>query len=273
MMQSEEDAQRIRSIGAPPERVVVTGNIKFEKNTNAEDAGEKAVHNLEEGFCHDSEGSLIVAGSTHEGEEQILLEALQRVRRIRGLDSTRRLIAPRHPERFEEVAAIVQHYGFKLRRRTAVSEGPAEVLLLDTLGELAAVYRLATVVFVGGTLDRRGGHSIMEPALYSKAIVVGPSMENFRQIMEEFRAQGGVRQIGAGQEDRRLQAEQLAQVFTALLQNPQEREALGRAALSILEKNRGAARITAERIAAIFEENQGRPTRLPVFEERKLSQS
>ncbi len=258
MMQSQEDARRITQIGASPDKLVVTGNIKFDKAL-VEETDASVMRELETSLCSaEPEAPLIVAGSTHPCEEEILLEVLRRVRQVPELDRTRLLLAPRHPERFDEVAGLILQSGFAMRRRTSrinPMEG-ADILLLDTLGELAAAYRLATVVFVGGTLVRHGGHSIMEPALYSKPIVVGPSMENFRGIIDEFLAHGGIRQISAANEERSLQAEQLTCVFVNLLQNVQERESLGRTAFSILEANRGAAKATAEQIAVIFEEGQ-----------------
>jgi 3-deoxy-D-manno-octulosonic-acid transferase len=258
MMQSREDAHRITQIGASPDKLVVTGNIKFDK-AMVEKTDENVVRELKASLCSAGpEAPLIVAGSTHPGEEEILMEALRRVRQIPELGRTRLLIAPRHPERFDEVAELILQSGFALRRRTGradFQEG-ADILLLDTLGELAAAYRLATVVFVGGTLVRHGGHSIMEPALHSKAIIVGPSMENFRGVIEEFLAHRGIRQISAGKEEKSLQVEQLTCEFVNLLQNAQDRESLGRTAFSILEANRGAAKATAEQIAMIFDERQ-----------------
>lgn len=259
MMQSAEDARRIEAIGAPPEKIIVTGNIKFDRSL-VERADNRDEGTLGSAFCEGKAGDpLIVAGSTHPGEEQVLLDALRRVRLIPGLEKTRLLIAPRHPERFEEVAGMALRNGFTLRKRTdsSATGGNADVLLLDTLGELAAAYHFATVAFVGGTLVRHGGHSIMEPALHSKAIVIGPSIENFRGIIEEFRRQGGIRQINAEPEDRDLQVEQLTRTFTGLLRDEQDRETLGKRAFSLLEKNRGAAHLTAEQIALVFEESAG----------------
>jgi 3-deoxy-D-manno-octulosonic-acid transferase len=256
MMQSQEDAVRIAKIGAPSEKVLVTGNIKFDKDLVATEAGDALARNLQEEFgLVEANTPLIVAGSTHPGEEQILLQVLQRIRRIPGLERTRLLLAPRHPERFDPVADLALRSGFEVRRRTDIErpQTDAAVLLLDTLGELAAVYRFATIVFVGGTLIRHGGHSIVEPALYSKAIITGPSMDNFRQIFEEFRLHSAIRSISAKEENRDLQIEQLMDVFRQLLQNEGERNALGEAALSLLEKNRGATQRTSARIAAIFE--------------------
>ncbi len=257
MMQSEEDAVRMQQIGAPQEKIVVTGNIKFDKDLVEKEAVDALARNLGKEFGLEKiSAPLIVAGSTHQGEEQILLQVFQQIRSIPGLQQTRLLLAPRHPERFDSVAQLVARSGFEVRRRSqsVASDSDAPVLLLDSLGELAAVYRFATIVFIGGTLVRHGGHSIVEPAMYSKAIVTGPSMDNFRRISEEFRAHDGVRQISAEEENRGLQIQQLLEVFRQLLQNEDDRNALGAAALSILEKNRGAAHRTSEMIAAVFEE-------------------
>jgi 3-deoxy-D-manno-octulosonic-acid transferase len=219
------------------------------------------LRNLDEAFGFSRlDAPLIVAGSTHRGEEEMLLEALRKIRQKPGLERTKLLLAPRHPERFDEVNLLTEQSGFKVRRRTAGAGGDpdAEVLILDTIGELAAIYRFATVAFVGGTLVRHGGHSIMEPALYAKPIVIGPSIENFRQIVGEFRLHGGVRQISADRENSELQLQQLLDVFLSLLQNAKEREELGRAAFSILERNRGTTQRTGEMIAAVFEETSRR---------------
>ncbi len=260
LMQSDEDARRITAIGAPREKVSVSGNIKFDKNQVEKTvAGKK---DLDAVFLSGLEGApLIVAGSTHPGEEQILLESFRRIRLMPEFSQTRLLLAPRHPERFSEVADLLMNSGFSLQRRTdsKAPSSPADILLLDTLGELAEAYRYATIAFVGGSLIRRGGHSIMEPALYSKAIVTGPSMENFRAIIEEFRKHDGIRQIAAGQEARDLQVEQLVREMANLLRDANLRERLGKNAFSILEKNRGATQITADRIATYFQEAQKLP--------------
>lgn len=259
MMQSEEDAARIAEIGAPAEKIVVTGNIKFDKDPVEKESADAVAQNLGKEFgLKDSDAPLIVAGSTHQGEEQILLHVFQQIRYIPELQHTRLLLAPRHPERFDSVAQLAVRSGFEVRRRTD-SGAPAPnapVLLLDSMGELAAAYRFATIVFIGGTLVRRGGHSIVEPAMHSKAIVTGPSMENFRQISEEFRAHNGCRQISADEDNRELQIQQLLDVFRQLLQNEEDRNEMGAAAYSILERNRGAAYRTSEAIAAVFEETK-----------------
>ena len=261
LMQSSEDADRIRRMGASPDKVRVIGNIKFDA-VAADPESEKALLGaLDEAFGFSrTQAPLIVAGSTHPGEEQTLLAVLRRIRGTPGLQDTRLLLAPRHPERFAEAAGIAARHGFGIRRRTdGAGAGPeAEVLLLDTIGELAAAYRFATVAFVGGSLVPHGGHSILEPARHSKPIVIGPSMENFRSIAGEFLAHGGVRQIRAGAKDPGRQEQQLLDVFLQLLQNSEERDAAGRAAGSILEQNRGATHRACERIEAVFEEARRR---------------
>ncbi len=258
MMQSEEDAGRIRALGAPAGKVAVTGNMKYDWDAAGANAEEKAEDALERAFgLEKGNAALIVAGSTHPGEEDILLEAFGKIRRSPDLGTIRLMLAPRHPERFDEVARLAARKGFSVRRRTDRSSGMEDapgILLLDSLGELETAYRFATIVFVGGTLIRHGGHSILEPARFSKAIVIGPYMDNFRQIAEEFRKCGGLCPIAAGETNRSLQVQQLMEIFSRLLHNSREREDLGRAAFSILERNRGAAERAMQKIAAIYEE-------------------
>jgi 3-deoxy-D-manno-octulosonic-acid transferase len=255
MMQSAEDADRIIKMGAPPEKILMAGNIKFDRDQIEKESDATLVRSLEEDLgATAANAPLIVAGSTHGGEEQILFDVLQRLRSTPGLEQTRLLIAPRHPERFDEVAQLAIRNGLAVARRTERFglKREAPVLLLDTVGELAAVYRFAAVVFIGGTLVRHGGHSIIEPALYSRAIVTGPSMENFRHIFDEFHFNKGICAIEAGAENPTLQSRQLLDVFRHLLQNEKERNVLGAAALSILERNRGATQRLGDRIAEIF---------------------
>jgi len=249
MMQSEDDARRIAAIGAPPEIISTPGNIKFDRGFLQKDSREELRRDLADFIDTDAVGApLIVAGSTHPGEESVLFEVLRELRRAPDLAETRLLLAPRHPERFDEAAEAAVAAGFAVRRRSRPDEESkhAPVLLLDTLGELAEVYCFADIVFVGGTLIRHGGHSILEPAAFSKAVVVGPSMENFRAIRDEFIARGALRQIAAVEEDR--QKDQLLEVFRELLQNAELRESLGRAALAVIEENRGAAEKIADRL-------------------------
>jgi 3-deoxy-D-manno-octulosonic-acid transferase len=255
MMQSEEDAVRIIAMGAPKDKVVVGGNIKFDRDRIEQKETEVIGKSLRADFgLGVLNAPLIVAGSTHPGEEEVLLSVLHSIRETSEFKQTRLLLAPRHPERFDEVAGLAARSGFRVKRRSSPGSGQyEEVFLLDTLGELSSAYRFATIAFVGGTLTNHGGHSIMEPALHSKPIVIGPSMHNFRSIADEFRSRGALRQITAGPENRTVQISQLQEVFVRLLQNPGERDALGRIAFSILESNRGATRRIGDTLASILE--------------------
>ncbi|MDR1727317.1 MAG: 3-deoxy-D-manno-octulosonic acid transferase [Acidobacteriota bacterium] len=271
MMQSDEDAGRITALGAPPEKVSTPGNLKFDSAPGAGSEGASELRReLEEGFGLGAPGDacaaapLIVAGSTHPGEERILLEALGGLRKLPGLEGTRMLLAPRHPERFDEVAAAIAAAGFAFRRRSqkggapaigadgAGRGGEAPVLLLDTLGELSETYRYADIVFVGGSLTRRGGHSVLEPAAFAKAIVVGPSMENFRAVRDGFAARKALAQVTATEDDRAAQAGQLVETFRRLLQDDGGRKAMGEAARRVLEENRGAAGRIADKLTGLM---------------------
>lgn len=256
MMKSEEDAARIRRMGAPAEKVVVTGNIKYDRDSVETETARTQAALLSRVFSlNGTRDPLIVAGSTHADEEKTLLEVLRRLRGIAGLESTHLMLAPRHPSRFDEVAFIAGRCGFSLKRRSdpEVRPGTADVLLLDSLGELATAYAFATVVFVGGTLIPHGGQSILEPALHGKPIVIGPSMENFPQIIEDFLARGAVLQIHSPASQKDEQKRELTEAFADLLLAPRRRDEMGHAALSVLEGSRGASGLTVDRIASVLE--------------------
>ena len=257
LMKSREDAGRLQRMGAPPSKLRVSGNIKYDRNLVEKDVTEAQASALDSALALTvGKAPLIVAGSVHEGEEQTVLDALRRVRLAPGLENTRLLLVPRHPERFAPVALLAERQGWRVKRRSDPAPGDpsADVLVLDALGELATAYQFATVVFVGGTLIPHGGQSIMEPAVYGKAIVVGPSMKNFPQIIDDFIERGGIAQISADQTNKEAQARQLADAFVRLLQDPEAREAMGRAAHSVFEGSQGATQYTVDHVAAIFEE-------------------
>ena len=271
VMQSEADAERARALGASEVRVC--GNLKYDvptvDATQAIDSPSPTADEIDRQFALSSSPHRIVAGSTAPGEEQMLLAALREIRRQSKLEDTRLLIAPRHPERFNEVAGLIAQCGFRYARRSAprasaaaidTSSAPvdaaatgvadalsADIMLLDTIGELASAYRFATVVFVGGSLVPRGGHNIIEPAVFAKPIVVGPHTENFRQVVADFADADAVVQVPAGGED---MAGTLARALIRLLADRQAAQAMGARARQILLLNRGATRCT---VAAIRE--------------------
>jgi 3-deoxy-D-manno-octulosonic-acid transferase len=236
IMQSEADAQRALSLGAQPCRVRVCGNLKYDVvAATTSDAAES----LDRHFALSSSPQLIVAGSTAPGEEEILLAALRQVRSQPDLKGARLLIAPRHPERFDEVARLISRSGLRFARRSSSSaeyDHTADVILLDTIGELSAVYRFADVVFVGGSLVPRGGHNVIEPALHCKPIIVGPHTENFRQVVADFAGAGAIVQLA--------DSSQLAAELIRLLSDRRLAQAIGTRAEAILTKNRGATQCT-----------------------------
>jgi 3-deoxy-D-manno-octulosonic-acid transferase len=255
-MQSRLDAGRAMELGAPAGRVAVTGNLKFE--IGAVGDSPKVVE-MAKALALDS-SPLVIAGSTTEGEEEMVLSAFEGLRKENGFDGVRLLIAPRHPERFDSVARSIkssrQSSQLLVARRSAIEaiercgEGDcaaADVILLDTVGELAALYRFASAVFVGGSLVPKGGHNILEPALYAKPIIVGPHMENFREIATEFLRRGALVQLHAAS-DQTLTAE-LREAFARLLSDKDYAKALGSNARHAVDENRGAAARTVEIIA------------------------
>jgi 3-deoxy-D-manno-octulosonic-acid transferase len=237
LMQGETHADRIRALGAPPGRVRVSGNLKFDALTEPRPPAELSA--LASGA-----GALWVAGSTMAGEDELVLHALREVRAVRP--DARLVLAPRRPERFADVPALAQAAGFLCVKRSALGGAPwreGEVLLLDTMGELAGVYALATVVFVGGSLVPTGGHNVLEAAICGKAVVVGPHMENFHEIAALFRGEGALVQIDS--------AERLGPETLALLQDDERRELIGRRARALVDRNRGARVRTVDALAGL----------------------
>jgi len=236
LMQAEPHARRLLELGGPPERVRVPGNLKFDAPVPVEPPAELAAR-------LDGRRPLIVAGSTVEGEEELVLQAFAQVRARHP--EAHLLIAPRHPDRFARVPPLVEAAGYACLRRSAL--GPEgwgdQVLVLDTLGELASVYALARVVFVGGSLVPKGGHNVLEPALFGRAVVVGPHMQNFQEIAEAFLAEQALVQVRSGDE--------LGPALLALIEDDGRREALGLAARALVERNRGAVARTVEALAEL----------------------
>ncbi|HJQ27286.1 MAG TPA: 3-deoxy-D-manno-octulosonic acid transferase [Blastocatellia bacterium] len=251
VMQSEADAERARALGA--REVRVCGNLKYDAplggtTSPLNDPQSPVAGELDRRLALSSARRLIVAGSTAPGEERMLLAALCEIRREPGLEETRLLIAPRHPERFDEVAEQIGQYDFRTARRSALPAGAAEgeaaraeVILLDSIGELAALYRFAAVVFVGGSLVPRGGHNIIEPAAFARPIVVGPHTENFKQIVADFAEAGAVVQVVASGDG---MTGALARALCRLLKDREAAQAMGVRARQILLSNRGATHCT-----------------------------
>ena len=228
LAQTPEDEARLEDIGASPERVRVTGNLKFDIPVPDPPA---IVESLRASFAQAGAGPVLVCGSTVDGEESLLLKAFENllVQHPRAV----MILAPRHPERFPAVAALLEQMSIGFRKRSEWKGEPLTggVLLLDTIGELAALYALADIAFVGGSLVPRGGHNIIEPAQHGVATVVGNHMENFRDIVSLFQSRDAVRIVGPAE---------LPLVLIELLANDAERKALGQRAAETMRSQIGA---------------------------------
>jgi len=246
LAQSEEDGRRLVEIGAPAERVAVTGNLKFDV---APPPSPAIVESIRENLRQAGGGPVLVCGSTVEDEEGSLLSAFRNI--LVEHPKAVMILAPRHPERFAEVSELVEKLGFRVWRRSLWSGEPlgGGVFLVDTIGELAALYALATVAFVGGSLVPRGGHNILEPALQGAPVITGNHYENFRDIVNYFRSRDAVRVVGLAE---------LPLVLMELIGSAPAREAMSRNALSALASQRGATARTVEALTSLLEgQNKG----------------
>jgi 3-deoxy-D-manno-octulosonic-acid transferase len=237
-MQSDESARRIIDIGADPARVTVTGSLKFDSleipgAPGAAAGADRGQNRVLRYFRITGDRPVVMAASTLKGEEEAVLEAFQRVRSTRA--SALLIIAPRKPERFDEVERMARRAGWNVARRSELrvdAEPRNDVVVLDSIGELAQLYQVGTVVFVGGSLVDSGGHNILEPAVFGKPIVFGPHMQNFAEIAATFLDNGAAVQVKNPRE--------LETALIDLLGDPVRRARLGAAARALVEANRGA---------------------------------
>jgi 3-deoxy-D-manno-octulosonic-acid transferase len=244
LAQSEEDAQRLVGMGAAEDRVEVAGNMKYD--VSPAPLGQFGSW-LEAQIRRQERWPALVAGSVVEGEEEAVLAGYDAVQR--QWRRTLLILAPRKPDRFAAAEKIAAEAGWNTLRRSQLNLGEVlpeniDVLILDSIGELAGLYSLADAVFVGGSLVRAGGHNILEPACFARPPVFGTSMENFSEMADQFLgAHAGV-QVANGQ--------QLGKVWVQLIENNAMRERMGIAARDIAERNRGATARSLKRIAAII---------------------
>jgi 3-deoxy-D-manno-octulosonic-acid transferase len=233
-MQSEESARRLVDLGAAPSKVTVTGSLKFDSlELPASTPHGKPRERVLRFFRIAVNRTVIVAGSTMRGEESAVLRAFARIKAT--MPSALLVVAPRHTERFGEVERLARDAGFVTTRRSELpidAEPRADVVVLDSIGELAQLYQLATAVFVGGSLVDHGGHNILEPAVFGKPIVFGPHMQNFKEIADTFVSNDAAVQLQSERE--------LDDALLALVTDPVRRARLGAAARALVEANRGA---------------------------------
>ena len=253
LMQSHVDAARIIALGANPATVTVTGNLKFDVGENIlfRSANSNVGTNS---ICAYLESKVIfVAGSTHRGEEVIILDVYGEIRK--SYPHMVLIIAPRHMQRIGEVERLLSNRNFKFTRRSELSSpfrgnSLNQIILLDTVGELTHFYALAKVVFVGGSLVPVGGHNILEPASLGKGVLFGPHMDNFEEIAQSF----VLRRAGRVVSNRK----ELLDSILELLSNPEELERMGKTALEIVKANKGSAEKSAKLAKNLLTHNSGK---------------
>jgi len=242
LVQTDQDLQRLSRIGIPRRSLEVAGNLKADILLPAIDA--EQIRGMRADFGMSSTHRIIVAGSTHQGEEATLLKAFREAKRRRP--DLVMVIAPRHPERSREVEEAAEAAGLKVMRRTEAGQRMTwDVLILDTIGELAKFYAIADLAFVGGSLVPHGGQNLLEPAYYGKPICFGTHMENFAALANDF--------VGAGAARIVRSSEDLESLF--LLKDKGALEEMGRRAKTLLDSLQGATARTLQVIESRFSED------------------
>lgn len=248
LAQTATDAERLRALGCAPERVVISGNLKFDVRAAGDSATAQRLRTLASGR------RILVAGSTLEGEEEFLLKAWPAL--LAAHPDLILVLAPRHPERFAAVAALLRTSGVRFTRRSewppSLAETPAplqpgDVVLLDSIGELASVYSIASLAFVGGSLIPAGGHNPLEPAQFGIPIVMGPHYANFRAIVDDLLAHQAIR-IAA--------VNTLLQTLIELLVDTSASKAMAERARRVFEQQSGATARTLEALLALLQSTE-----------------
>jgi 3-deoxy-D-manno-octulosonic-acid transferase len=242
LAQSKETAERLVKIGAPSERVTVMGNLKYDVRAGDASPMTKRIGSLL------YQARLIVAGSTLAGEEEALLAAWPTIQK--AVPDAALLMAPRHPDRFEEVLGLIRRSGYPFFRcsHLLLDTEPifgGTILLLDTIGDLASMYGIATAAFVGGSLVPKGGHNPLEPAQFAVPVVMGSSFENFRDVVEGMRATDAIRTVAP---------EKLTETLIALLRDKEDAKALGERGRAAFEAQTGATKRAVQALTALLQE-------------------
>ena len=234
-MQSSIDAKYITQLGADPEKIIVTGNTKFDQTYAEVSPEDLAAYKTELGLGED-DYPVIVAGSTHRTEEEAVLTSFTALRK--KYPHARLIIAPRKLNRIEEIKKVNAKFGYEMGFRSKLKEMEGRrpefpVLMLDTIGELGRIYAIGDIVFVGGSLVRYGGHNVLEPAAHAKPILVGPSMEDFKDSFSLLSKAGACRMVS--------DTDGLTEAFLEIAGDDVLRKKMGDASIQIIQENRGAA--------------------------------
>ncbi len=239
LMREADEAGRALELGAPPQRVRVTGNTKFDALVSLVEAPEDPA--LRSALGLRAGAPVLIAGSTHEGEEAMLLAAWQQLRE--RFPTLTLVLAPRYLERAERVTQLVRDAGWPVARRSKGNAEGAPVVVLDSIGELARAYRLATLVFVGGSFTSRGGQNILEPAAQGKPVLFGPNMDNFRDSVAVLVGRGGI-QVN--------DVTHLVRVLSDLLARPESVQSLGELAQQAVRQVSGASDRNVEALSELL---------------------
>jgi 3-deoxy-D-manno-octulosonic-acid transferase len=231
LVQNKTDAERFNSMGLPLANTEVTGNIKFDL-TLGNELRENAAK-LKQQWSQDDRYLLWIAASTHQGEDEIILDAFAQCKKKSVLENLRLVLVPRHPERFNSVANLCISRGFKLAKRSENKvEQDVQIILGDTMGELLLMFGASDIAFIGGSLVPNGGHNFIEPAAWALPIISGPHVFNFSEVADLLTAAGGLQLLSS--------ANELALAVEFLVVNAVERRKRGEAALQVANGNRGA---------------------------------
>jgi len=246
-MRSEDDARRIILMGAPKDRVRVTGNIKYDVSGVRQKVSDADTICKRLGIVGNND--IIVGGSTHPGEETVLLDIYRGL--LAGRMNTVLILAPRHIDRVPELEVLIRRYGFTPVRVSRIGSDPhrptkTPVYIVDGFGYLSDLYSIATVVFVGGSLIKKGGHNILEAARHKKAVLFGPYMHNFQDIADSFRRKQAARMVGS--------KEELRSAILDLLNDAAKRNEAGERAYELVEENKGAV----ERVVSVLKETHAK---------------
>jgi 3-deoxy-D-manno-octulosonic-acid transferase len=238
LTQSEEDALRLVIVGVRTETIQVPGNMKYDIRAPRQSAVADWVKQLAEGR------PVFVAGSTVEGappEEELVVKAWKTWMKEQA--DALLVLAPRHPERFAAIEGLLTEFRFA-KASAPVAESDVEVVLLDTIGDLAAVYGVADVAFVGGSLVRKGGHNPLEPAQFGVPVLMGPSYENFRDVVKRLQESGGIRIV--------QDAEELGVAALDLMLHPKLGAAMGERGRQVFEQQQGATERSVKAIVGVI---------------------
>jgi 3-deoxy-D-manno-octulosonic-acid transferase len=254
LMQTAQDAERIKKLGANAKVVHVTGNMKIDQSLDRQKSFD-STQAIRTSLGISATELVLVAGSTHPNEEEQLLDAYQSL--CHSKRNVVLVLAPRHVERAPELEAVIARYGLACVRRSQMSDKniltaqhhSPRVIVLDSRGELPYVYRLGFVGFVGGTLVPVGGHNLLEPAQWGRPVVFGPYIDHFRDIAHQFLQAGGAVQVH--------QPKDLVTHLLHLLEHPAEAEQMGRQALAVVQKNRGVVKENLRLIGQLRIRQQG----------------